>query len=292
MPEWTDIARQLSEATRTAFTPREQRPVSGGCINRAYVIGDGRRRYFVKLNDAAAVDMFAAEAEGLEAIIQSGTVRVPRPWCWGVSGREAFIALDYLDFTGRSGGDAELGERLAAMHRHTRTRYGWHRDNTIGATPQINTEEDDWVTFWSRHRLKWQLDLAAGKGYGGNLQRLGERCLAALPAWFRGYSPPASLLHGDLWSGNYAFTAAGPAVFDPAVYYGDRETDLAMTELFGGFAPDFYAAYRAAYPLDAGYSVRKTLYNLYHVLNHLNLFGGGYRSQAENMLARLLSEMT
>ena len=178
------------------------------------------------------------------------------------------------------------------MHRVTRERFGWDTDNTIGSTLQINTCEHDWVDFWRTQRLQFQLQLAAENGHGGRLQSQGEKLLDAFPALFVGYSPPASLLHGDLWSGNYAFNRSGePVIYDPAVYYGDREADLAMTELFGGFGADFYAAYRANYPLDAGYGVRKTLYNLYHILNHLNIFGEGYRSQAYRMMDALLAEL-
>ena len=134
--------------------------------------------------------------------------------------------------------------------------------------------------------------LAGENGYGAQLQRPGERLLDALPAFFAGYLPQPSLLHGDLWGGNHAFLADGaPAIFDPAAYFGDREADLAMTELFGGYPADFYAAYRAAWPLDAGYAARRNLYNLYHILNHANLFGGGYAQQAEEMMQRLLAEL-
>jgi fructosamine-3-kinase len=178
------------------------------------------------------------------------------------------------------------------MHRVTQARFGWVQDNTIGSTPQINTPEEDWIVFWREHRLRFQLHLATRHGHGGRLRERGERLLDEFPRLFAEYQPAASLLHGDLWSGNYAYTREGePVIFDPAVYYGDREADLAMTELFGGFGREFYAAYREAYPLDEGYAVRKTLYNLYHVLNHLNLFGGGYLSQAQGMIDRLLSEL-
>jgi len=186
--------------------------------------------------------------------------------------------------------DELLGRQLAALHRVTHTRFGWHRDNTIGSTPQINTQKNDWVTFYREQRLRYQLELAAENGYGGSLQRRGEQLLERLPAFFISYRPRPSLLHGDLWGGNHAALTDGtPVIFDPAVYYGDREADLAMTELFGGFGSGFYSAYRAAWPLDPGYRVRKDLYNLYHVLNHLNLFGGGYRGQAEQMVDRLLA---
>jgi fructosamine-3-kinase len=179
------------------------------------------------------------------------------------------------------------------MHRITRPAFGWVRDNTIGSTPQINTPADDWIGFWRDRRLRFQLELAVRNGAGGSLQAGGERLLDEFPRLFSSYTPVASLLHGDLWGGNQAYTRAGePAIYDPAVYYGDRETDIAMTELFGGFGRDFYAAYREHYPLDEGYAVRRRLYNLYHVLNHFNMFGGGYLSQARGMLDSLLSELS
>ncbi len=165
-------------------------------------------------------------------------------------------------------------------------------DNWIGRTPQPNGWQHDWIAFRREQRLGFQLQLAAQNGFGGALQRDGEQLLARLDGLFDGYVPVPSLLHGDLWGGNHGFLADGtPVVFDPALYVGDRECDLAMSELFGGFAADFYAAYRASWPLDAGYAVRKTLYNLYHILNHANLFGGGYAAQAARMTAALLAHI-
>ena len=140
--------------------------------------------------------------------------------------------------------------------------------------------------------MQFQLDLAERRGAAARLLSQGERLLLDLPVLFDSYQPVASLLHGDLWSGNYAYLPSGePTLFDPAVYYGDREADLAMTELFGGFGADFYAAYNNAWPLDSGYRTRKTLYNLYHILNHFNMFGGGYLGQAQRMMDSLLSEL-
>ncbi|MGZ8947750.1 MAG: fructosamine kinase family protein, partial [Methylococcaceae bacterium] len=170
--------------------------------------------------------------------------------------------------------------------------FGWHRDNTIGSTLQINNQSNDWLTFWREQRLGFQLKLAGNNGYGGSLQANGECLCSDMAILFNDYMPQPSLLHGDLWAGNAAVDKLGsPVIFDPACYYGDREADLAMTELFGGFSRDFYAAYQAVWPLDDGYDVRKTLYNLYHILNHLHLFGGGYLRQAESMMAMLLSEI-
>ena len=175
-----------------------------------------------------------------------------------------------------------LARMLAAVHRTHGDRYGWPTDNFIGATPQANGWSTDWVEFWRERRMKPQLALAASNGFavdcGFLLEGLGK---------LLGHRPPASLLHGDLWSGNAGFHRGEPVLFDPAAYYGDREADLAMTELFGGFPREFYAAYDEAYPLLAAYAQRKHLYNLYHLLNHLNLFGGGYLGQVASTLSLL-----
>ncbi len=290
---WSRIAADITQTTGETFSVRRDNAVGGGCINATHVIEDDGRRFFVKLNAATLLDMFAAEAQGLEEIIGTDAIRAPTPVCYGTAGAQAYLVLEFIapGHGGRSSQE-QLGQQLAALHRVTRPRYGWTRDNTIGATPQHNTEGDDWVEFWRAQRLGFQLQLAADKGYGGRLQTQGERLLAELPRLLAGHTPPAALLHGDLWSGNYSIDAHGaPVIFDPALYYGDRETDLAMTELFGGFSPYFYQAYHEAYPLPEGYQLRKSLYNLYHVLNHLNLFGGAYLAQAEQLTGRLLNEL-
>lgn len=290
MTPWEAIARLISETTGEPFTVHEQRSVGGGSINSAFRISDGERHYFVKLNDASGPAMFEAEADGLREMARTGTIKVPEPIATGMADGQAFIVMESL-LLGGSGSGARLGHELAAMHRITQARFGWYRDNTIGSTPQYNAENADWIAFWREQRLGAQLKMAAARGGGRTLQRQGEQLLAQLPALFSGYKPVPSLLHGDLWSGNYAFCQDGtPVIFDPAVYYGDREADIAMTELFGGFGRDFYDAYHEAWPLDEGYAVRKTLYNLYHILNHFNLFGGGYAAQAEAMTGRLLAE--
>ncbi|MCR4300813.1 MAG: fructosamine kinase family protein [Sulfuricaulis sp.] len=287
---WASIAQRVSEATGTPFVVKSHDAVGGGCINSATVLEDGRRRFFVKLNDAGRLAMFEAEAEGLKEIAQSRSVQVPRPVCFGTDDGSAYLVLEHLNLTGADGHCLEqLGRELAQMHRATQKNFGWRLDNTIGSTPQINTPGTDWIEFWREHRLGFQLDLATRNGR--NLMRRGERLMADLGEFFRAYRPTPSLLHGDLWGGNVGAVGGRPVIFDPAVYYGDREADLAMTELFGGFSSRFYQAYRETWPLDTGYKVRKTLYNLYHVLNHFNLFGGGYASQAERMLDSLLAEL-
>jgi protein-ribulosamine 3-kinase len=291
MSLWEDIQSDISRHIGQIVKAAVPASVGGGCINQSYRLRSSCGDFFVKLNQASGLDMFEAEAQGLTELGQAEGLRVPRPVCWGRSDGQSYLVMESLDLGGR-GEPAKLGEGLAALHRVTAQRFGWHRDNTIGSTPQINQQEDDWLSFWRQHRLGFQLELAGRHGAGARVIDTGRRVEEALPLLLAGHRPEASLLHGDLWSGNYSFTAAGePAIFDPAVYYGDRETDLAMTELFGGFGGAFYSAYRASWPLDDGYAVRKTLYNLYHVLNHFNLFGGGYLSQAQGMMERLLSEV-
>jgi fructosamine-3-kinase len=262
----------------------------GSSLNATWRLDLAGDRYFVKVNAASRLAMLEAEADGLRALGATGAVRVPAPVALGAAGQAAFLVLEWLDLA-HGGRDAALGRALAVLHRTTAPRHGWHRDNTIGTTPQANAYCDDWAAFFRDRRLAPQLALASRNGRGGALRRDGERLLAVVPALLRGHVPVPSLLHGDLWSGNAARLATGePVVFDPAVYFGDREADLAMTELFGGFGADFHAAYREAWPLAAGYPLRRTLYNLYHVLNHANLFGGGYGADAEAMIGRLLAE--
>ena len=288
---FTGIGREIAAAIGRPFTPTREDEAGGGCINRAFLLEGGGERYFVKLNAGERLPMFEAEAEGLKEMAATKTVRVPMPLCSGVAEGQAFLVLEHLSLRGTNTRAQEtLGRQLARMHRVTAPTFGWRRDNTIGSTPQPNTPMADWVAFWRDRRLGFQLQLAANNG-GRTLQRKGEQLLEQLPAFFADYRPVASLLHGDLWGGNAAATADDePVIFDPAVYYGDRETDIAMTELFGGFSVRFHAAYRETWPLDAGYRVRKNLYNLYHVLNHFNLFGGGYLSQAERLIGQLLAE--
>lgn len=289
MPAPADLIGLVHVATGSCAAGASARRVGGGDISEAWRVECGGRALFVKLQPAARQAVFVAEAAGLAAL--GVHLRVPAVVAQGVHAGRAYLILEALDLS--SGGDAAaLGEALAAMHRAPQQAFGWGDDNWIGATPQPNGWFSDWLAFWRDQRLGFQLDRAARQGYGGRLQRDGERLLADLAAFFTGYTPTPSLLHGDLWGGNHAYLADGsPVLFDPAVYVGDRECDLAMTRLFGGFAPEFHAAYQASWPLDSGFAVRGTLYNLYHVLNHANLFGGGYVAQAERMAARLVAEI-
>jgi len=290
----TLLAAALREATGLRFHDAPSASVGGGCINEClrWETGDGPA--FVKLGPVERLAMFEAEAEGLRELEAAHAIRVPCVLGVGATANDAFLALEWIDFgAGSARSEALLGERLAAQHRVTRPDFGWHRDNTIGSTPQPNAWNTDWPRFYVERRLRFQLALAERNGHGGRLTERGHRLCEELPAYLQGYRPVPSLLHGDLWGGNHAATRSGePVVFDPAVYFGDREADLAMTRLFGGFGRDFYAAYQATWPLDPGADGRTDLYNLYHVLNHLNLFGGSYRARAQAMIDSSLAGLS
>ncbi len=288
------ISDQISEHTGRTFKPESVDSVSGGCINTAIIVGDGATGFFVKLNAAHCLPMFEAEADGLRELAEANALRVPSPVCQGADDACAWLVLEHLATLGTpSRPDWNgLGRGLATLHRHRNDMHGWHRDNTIGSTEQVNTRSAMWIDFLRDHRIGFQLNLASSNGFHGRLQARGERLIDAMGIFFRSYTPEASLLHGDLWSGNIGFLENDePVIFDPAIYFGDRETDIAMSELFGGFSRTFYSAYQSAWPLDNGFRVRKHLYNLYHLLNHLNLFGQGYLAQCEATIDRLLAEI-
>ncbi|MGH6954306.1 MAG: fructosamine kinase family protein, partial [Alphaproteobacteria bacterium] len=286
-PLRTALEAAIGSATGPPFAIERATAVSGGCIHSSWVLESSSARYFAKMNGARFAATFDAEADGLLALAGAG-MHVPRPVAQGAADGRAFLVLEHLALGhGTGAGFRELGRRLARLHGHHGVEFGWHRDNFIGLTPQPNARCASWAGFWRRERLAPQLATAARNGHHGELQSLGEQVIEAVPQLLAGHAPAPSLLHGDLWSGNAGFLPNGtPVVFDPAVYHGDAETDLAMTELFGGFPESFYEGYREVRPIGEGYRVRRVLYNLYHVnlyhvLNHLNLFGEGYRAQAE-----------
>jgi protein-ribulosamine 3-kinase len=287
------IAREIASITGAACQKSPESRATGGSINVCYRWLSDAGPLFVKVAALDALPMLEAEAAGLAELAGANAVRVPRVCAVGPAAASAFLALEWLTAAGRADAACErrLGEELAALHRVTAERFGWSRDNTIGSTPQANTPCGDWTEFFRERRLKPQLVLATSRGYA-QLEPFAGRLLESVPQLLAGHRPQPSLLHGDLWAGNWLALASGePAIFDPAVYYGDREADLAMTRLFGGFGAAFYRAYETAAPLPEGALLRRDLYNLYHVLNHLNLFGGGYAGQARAMMQRLLAQL-
>lgn len=259
--------------------------VSGGSINRAerVELADGRT-VFVKTNDRAPPDMFPEEARGLEALASAGGPPVPEVHHVDPE----MIVLSWLP-PGRldAGGWAELGRALAHQHRTTAPRHGFDADNYIGSTRQPNPWTADGIAFFAEHRLGFQVRLARDRGRldRPSVQRA-DAVIARLPELLPA-DAPASLLHGDLWSGNVHPRADGVGcILDPAAYYGFREADLAMTRLFGALPRAFYDGYEEAWPLPADAAGRVDLFNLYHLLNHLNLFGGGYASGVQAALRK------
>lgn len=273
--------------------PAAVAPVGGGSIHRAWHIDDGVRHYFVKTGTTAVAPMLAAESRGLQALAGVGVLRTPTFIALGEDGGVAFLILEYLRLgaLGQPSG-ARLGTALAHLHRTTGSAFGWSEDNFIGATPQDNSMHPSWPYFFGERRLRPQVQLAMRRGMDQALAAKACALIERLGGLFVDYQPAPSLLHGDLWSGNVAQCSDGtPVIFDPACYWGDRETDLAMAELFGGFPTSFFTAYRQEWPLDRGYETRKPIYNLYHILNHFNLFGNAYLGQAQRMIDRLLAEL-
>ena len=285
------IAEAITQASGQPFVQAKQSALSGGCISQAQALtGKDGRRFFVKSNDLGFGIFFEAEARALREIKKSSTIQVPEVLIVGDLKNCSFLILSYIE-EGRttSSGQRELGRQLANLHKTKQPYFGWETDNCIGATPQPNPKYEDWIDFYRHQRLTHQLDLASSKGatFQGS-----KDLLKNLEGLFVGYSPHPSLLHGDLWGGNTSYDSEGkPFVFDPASYYGDRETDLAFTYMFGGFSSEFYQAYEETYPLHSGFKTRKNLYNLYHELNHFNLFGGGYANSAQSSIHQLTSHL-
>ncbi len=304
MPLPDSFAAWLAERLGTELVGRA--PVGGGCIHSAWRLdlADGRR-LFAKTNGAASLPILEAEAEGLRALAAAAGEagpRVPVPLACGLAGSSAVLVLPWLDLAqGRSAAHGprwrRLGAALAELHRHSLTRtcvaedrpgeaFGWPRDNVIGSFPQRNGWEEDWAQFFVERRLAPQLEHLAS---GGHPLRRAAPLLERTGQWLGAHRPAPCLVHGDLWSGNAAITRDGQGViFDPAVHRGDREVDLAMARLFGGFPEAFFEGYQNTWPLPSGHRSRRELYNLYHLLNHANLFGGSYVGQSQACLDALL----
>ncbi len=294
-PVLDTLSRALRAACGDGFAVQGCEPARGGCIHDAFVVRGDDTRFFVKMNSADALPMFEAEADGLAAIAASGAFRTPQVVGSGADEVHAWLILEHIDLRplGAAGEGTRFAEALAALHQAEGPEFGWHRDNFIGSTPQQNAPEANWAHFFVNRRLRPQFELARRAGLDNAAFNQAQRMMTRVPALFLDYRPRPALLHGDLWHGNAAVDAAGtPVVFDPACHYGDRESDLAMSELFGGFPSAFYLTYRKLAPLDADYELRKPLYSLYHLLNHLNLFGRGYLREVLRLTAKLADALS
>ncbi|CAM2872127.1 fructosamine kinase family protein [Vibrio neptunius] len=286
---WHAIAEQLSEALMFSFDIVEKNRLTGGDISDCYMISDGEQRYFVKVNLRGFYSQFEIEAENIRILRESSTIFVPEHIHTGKSKEHAFLILNYLPTKplDDSRDSYKFGQQLAMLHQWGEQKeYGFDQDNFIGSTIQPNKWGRKWGRFFAEQRIGWQLQLMKEKGITlvdiNDFSHLVKDRLG-------NHNPRPSLLHGDLWHGNVAKSVFGPICYDPACYWGDRECDIAMTELFGGFQPEFYQGYESIFPLDLAYSERKDIYNLYHLLNHYNQFGGHYLDQCERLINKILT---
>lgn len=256
-------------------------PIGGGCINEAHLVHTDSGRFFIKYNSSSAFPgMFEKESEGLNLLAETKTIDVPEVIATGETGKYAYLLLQFVESgTKKSDFWSDFGTRLAALHQHSAENFGFKHDNYIGSLTQSNLPHPDFISFFIGQRIGPQLKTARDKGeINHNDIKYFESLFKELPNIFPPEKP--ALVHGDLWSGNLMVSANGlPCLVDPAVYYGNREADIAMTELFGGFRPDFYDAYNHSFPMEKGWQKRMDILNLYPLLVHVNLFGGGYAGQ-------------
>jgi protein-ribulosamine 3-kinase len=292
------LARRIENHISTSSLPVElisAEPVSGGCIHNASRLITSAGPYFVKWSVSPQIKVFESEVSGIAQIQSSAVVRTPKLLLWQdqpTAECPAFILMEWIEAAGNQFDPDVLGDNLACLHRVTSTNlaYGLPNDNFIGTTPQKNTWSASWVAFFRDQRLAYQMEFANRNGRLPLARRTKlEKLLDRLDDFLGGVSRQPSLLHGDLWTGNVLSDACSqPFLIDPAVYYGDREAELAYTELFGGFPPRFYQAYNSNWPLEPGYPERRDIYNLYHLLNHLNIFGEPYGFQVDAVLRSLV----
>ncbi|RJX66474.1 fructosamine kinase family protein [Vibrio sinensis] len=286
---WQAISKQLSETLMFSFNIVEKTKLTGGEICDCYMISDGEQRYFIKINRRSFFAQFEMEAENIKRLRETSTVSVPELVTLGTTKDNAFLILNYLptkplDDVTKS---FQFGQQLAQLHQWGEQReYGFDQDNYIGNTLQPNQWNRKWSRFFAEQRIGWQLQLLKEKGT--QLVDI-EEFTQLVQNRLANHQPRPSLLHGDLWHGNVANTTFGAICYDPASYWGDRECDIAMAELFSGFPPEFFQGYESIYPLDVGYHARKPIYNLYHVLNHYNQFGGHYLEESQRYIDEIMS---
>lgn len=285
---WHSVEKAIEEATASPYSISQKQTVTGGDINLSYKITDGNQPYFIKINDKSRQSNFDAEIYSLSQLSSQSNIKCPKVICSGSTLDKSFLVLEYLSLKAATNQQwKDLGKKLAEFHKNTvHGQFGWQDDNYIGLSIQPNHWASNWRVFFAEQRIAWQLQLLSEKSIiFGDIEHISQICHDEL---LHHHVEPC-LLHGDLWQGNIGFADSGPVLFDPASYYGDREVDIAMTELFGQFPTAFYQGYHQAYPLPEKYEQRKTVYNFYHVLNHANMFGGIYIEQAKAMLHRILS---
>ena len=283
---WHFISEEISKSINKDFICDDIREIRSGHSHKAFKITDGRSRYFVKTNQKSYLPHFESEIDGLTHLSKAQLFRLPKIICSGVVADKAFLVLEFLTLSEGTTEDwFQFGQLLAQQHQtQTQNMYGWQEDNYIGLSPQPNKWNKKWCQFFAEQRIGFMLQLLAEKGK--NLANI-DKIVAAVFKLLAGHVPVASMLHGDFWSGNSGFHKGLPTLFDPALYYGDRETDIAMSELFARLPTAFYEGYQATWPLDPGYEYRKPVYQLYHVLNHALIFGEHYIQSAQAILKNM-----
>ncbi|WP_340677381.1 fructosamine kinase family protein [Paraglaciecola sp.] len=284
---WHFISDEIAKNIEREFICDDIREITSGHTHKAFKITDGRLRFFVKINENAQLANFKAEIEGLEHLQKTQLFKIPNVICSGLISDKAFLVLEFLTLTqGNNNNWDQFGQALANQHKlHTQDMYGWQEDNFIGMSPQVNQWHKKWNTFFAEQRIGFMLQLLAEKGH--SLTNNIDQVVESVNRLLAGYNPVSSMLHGDLWSGNTGFHKDKPVLFDPAFYYGDREADIAMTELFSRLPDEFYQGYQDVWPLCDAYQFRKPVYQLYHVLNHALLFGGSYLESARSTLKNM-----
>jgi fructosamine-3-kinase len=282
------IEKSLSEKLRYAIQVINYATIGGGCINDTYRLQTSAGAFFIKYNNAAKYPrIFETEAKGLSLLRSTKTLKIPEVVISGEAEGKSFLMLEYIE-AGKRKKDfwEDFGKKLATLHRYTSSSFGLDHDNYIGSLPQSNKHHKAWIDFFVEERLQKQIALAKDSGAINNLTiHQFDNLLKRLPEIIPDEKP--SMLHGDLWNGNYMISGDGSAsLIDPAVYYGHREMDLAMTRLFGGFDDEFYESYNKTFPLTPGFEERVAIHNLYPLMVHVNLFGGGYMSQVKSILSK------
>jgi fructosamine-3-kinase len=285
---WQVISKQISHVIEQEFHPNQKIQIDGGDSNQSFRISDGLLSFFVKTNDKEGLPMFVAEVDGLEALAKAQALTVPNVIALGTTKSKCYLALEYFPMTPLDRMSSySLGVDLAKQHQWgEQGEYGFDLDNYIGFSVQPNGWHKKWSRFFAEQRIGWQLQLLREKGIEFvDINQFVELIAHKLS----NHHPKPSLLHGDLWSGNVARVGRGAVAFDPACYWGDRECDIAMSELFNRFDDGFYQGYNETYPLDENYPQRRDIYNLYHILNHCHCFGGHYIEETQRRISQIMA---
>ena len=274
---------ELVEMLGSGFQVRHKEPLGGGCINHSYRLDTTKGEFFLKWNYSCADDLFVREAACLRELrkLAGDELVVPEVILAKEAGElSGFILLENLEIGKVSKQEEKLGRGLAHLHRIQKKDFGFYDDNYCGSTPQLNNWKESWIEFFAENRLGFLIRLIQHtRSLSSSDLFVYEKLIDRLPSLLP-ENAEASLIHGDLWSGNFLYTNRGPAIIDPASYYADREMEFSIMQLFGGFSPKTWAAYQEVFPLNKGWEERVLLYQLYHILNHYYLFGGGYGQQA------------